>query len=138
VEYYQRELRRNNYMSAIEKVIKEAVEKGGYKGANSVEFPTMDFGSVSLILNTGGKLHYWWSEIFLDPLFWQALGKARGWDKDKLFTYERETKWGSGKYVQATRMPNPRKNAYKAHWHRFIDHLAAGKDAESFFADLLK
>jgi hypothetical protein len=24
------------------------------------------------------------------------------------------------------------------HWHRLIDHLAEGKDAESFFADLLK
>jgi hypothetical protein len=27
-------------------------------------------------------------------------------------------------------------NAWRFHWHRFIDHLADGKDCESFFADL--
>ena len=27
-------------------------------------------------------------------------------------------------------------NASRFHWHRFIDHLADGKDAESFFAAL--
>jgi hypothetical protein len=42
---------------------------------------------------------------FYDPDFWKALATARKW-KDV--------------------------NASRFHWHRFIDHLADGKDAESF------
>ena len=53
------------------------------------------------------------SDIFLDPLFWQSLGKAMGWDKNK--------------YIIGN---------WKAHWHRFIDHLVEGKEAESFFEKL--
>jgi hypothetical protein len=44
-------------------------------------------------------------EHFYDPDFWKALATARKW-KDV--------------------------NASRFHWHRFIDHLADGKDAESF------
>jgi hypothetical protein len=49
------------------------------------------------------------TEHLHDPDFWKALVKAR--------------KWGDV-------------NAWRFHWHRFIDHLADGKDAESFFAAL--
>jgi hypothetical protein len=57
------------------------------------------------------------SEIFLDPSFWQALGKARYYTKD--------TKEGS-----------IRSKLWLQDWHRFIDHLAEGMDAESFFNSL--
>jgi hypothetical protein len=56
---------------------------------------------------------------FLDPLFWQALGKARGW-----------TVCESGSIWQGV----PK---WRYWWHRFIDHLADGKDAESFFKSLV-
>jgi hypothetical protein len=49
------------------------------------------------------------SEHFHDPDFWKALATARRWEDA---------------------------NAWRFHWHRFIDHLADGKDAESFFATL--
>jgi hypothetical protein len=49
------------------------------------------------------------SEHFQDPDFWKALATARRWEDV---------------------------NAWRFHWHRFIDHLADGKDAESFFASL--
>lgn len=48
--------------------------------------------------------------LFLDPSFWQSLGKALGWDEDSI--------------------------ALNSYWHSFIDHLADGKDAESFFQPL--
>ena len=51
------------------------------------------------------------SEHFQDPDFWKALATARRWEDV---------------------------NAWRFHWHRFIDHLADGKDAESFFASLWK
>lgn len=50
---------------------------------------------------------------FLDPLFWQSLGKAMGW----IYLSDTPEHW-------------------KKEWHRFIDHLAEGKDAESFFESL--
>lgn len=45
-----------------EQAIKEAVEKGGYK------------------MPQGRYAKRWAIQVaFLDPLFWQALGQARGW-----------------------------------------------------------
>ena len=41
-----------------------------------------------------------------DPTFWKALGEARSWQDT---------------------------GAWLIHWHRFIDHVAFGKDVESFF-----
>jgi hypothetical protein len=49
------------------------------------------------------------SEHLQDPDFWKALTTARKWEDV---------------------------NSWRFHWHRFIDHLADGKDAESFFAGL--
>lgn len=60
--------------------------------------------------------------IWLDPLFWQALGESMGW---KTGYYE----YGSAN--EAIEM-----SPWQAKWHRFIDHLASGKDIESFFAPL--
>ena len=56
--------------------------------------------------------------IFLDPLFWQALGKAMGWAKNHLYKRNAIT--------------------WKDYWHLLIDHLASGKDTESFFKQLLE
>ena len=55
-------------------------------------------------------------QIFLDPSFWQALGKAWGWEKDDHHYYSHSCN-----------------TAWEFKWHCFIDHLAEGKDAESFF-----
>ncbi|MGZ3411066.1 MAG: hypothetical protein ACXWKA_12060 [Xanthobacteraceae bacterium] len=62
------------------------------------------------------------SDVFLDPVFWQALGRARGWTTDE-----------DGKYWRGT-LAEWKANYWKTHWHNFIDQLAAGEDAESFFA----
>lgn len=80
------------------------------------------------------------SSIFDDPLFWQSLGKDMGWES------------GDGIYgvCSITRKKcklNPvfladclcHKEAtvrWDTEWHRFIDTLAEGGTAESFFKDL--
>lgn len=67
----------------------------------------------------------WLKEKFLlDPLFWQALGKAMGW------------KPNDPNISHATQSGMERCSICL--WHRFISHLAEGKDAESFFNELLK
>ncbi len=96
-------------MTNIEKAIREAVEKGGYARGKSI------FTADGVVrLNANPEL------FFLDPAFWQALGKARGWDSKK-------------KYLRFGTM----RLEWQHKWHYFIDHLAEGKDpAESFFATL--
>lgn len=60
--------------------------------------------------------------FFLDPLFWQSLGKE---SIDSAFK----------KYPKAL---GTRFTPWKDEWTRFIDHLAGGRTAESFFEELLK
>ncbi len=95
----------------MEQAIKKAIQEGGYGKRNyrwnddTIEERNLPFLEKE--------------EILLDPLFWQALGKAEGWEKDGSDTYF--SNWTSWQY----------------YWHRFIDHLAEGKSADSFFEELL-
>ena len=49
------------------------------------------------------------TEHLNDPNFWKALEKARSWQD---------------------------LGAWLFHWHRFVDHIAFGKDVDSFFREL--
>jgi hypothetical protein len=81
---------------------------------------------------------------FLNPPFWQSLGKALGWDRPIKYRQSiparmvsRVSKNGVIKYAVPAhiRMMSKRTHdRWTKEWHRFIDHLAEGKDAESFFA----
>lgn len=95
-------------MNYIEQAIREAVEKGGYMPPTAV-----DSDEIPAAIRYFAKSPY---RVFLDPTFWQALGKARGWGAEA---------WGWGG------------ETWVMEWHRFIDALAEGKDAESFFKNLL-
>jgi hypothetical protein len=104
-------------MTAIEQAIKEAIEKGGY-------CPLHQGARIHhLRLNIEGKINPTYNlsdHVFLEPEFWQALGKAREWDMNKHLCSE------CGLH----------NDGWAYEWHRFIDHLAEGKDAESLFANL--
>ncbi len=69
------------------------------------------------------------SRVLLDPLFWQALGKAEGWEKKTVKGQPCGIKDCTGEHLKGT--------DWKEQWHRFIDHLAEGKTADSFFENLL-
>lgn len=77
--------------------------------------------------------------IFLDPLFWQALGKKLGWDNDPMYctsgcgcAYPN----GDGSHEFGC-VWKKNINWYGQYWHEFIEHLAEGKDIDSFFNALL-
>jgi hypothetical protein len=121
-------------MTAIEQAIEDAVEKGGWKQPGD--------GWISCDLEHTD--HY-----FLNPLFWQALGKARGWKGITERTYycaspnevtnlENNNPYNERYYFGGylPKVSVSTMNAACKHWHDFIDHLAEGKDAESFFATL--
>lgn len=104
-------------MTHIEQAIVEA-RKNGWEG---VDLPSPEY--------------FQWSEkrygqnydqaaqalMFLDPLFWKAYGKARGWEEHKGADCEciHVGQW-----------------CYMSYWELLIHHVAEGKDAESFFANL--
>lgn len=101
--------------------MKNAIEKA-IEGGWMLDTPNVQManeGRAWLFTETDGIkekiLHS--GDILISPLFWQALGKAMGWDEE----YDYENK----------------REAWIGYWHRFIDHLASGGDAESFFATLI-
>jgi hypothetical protein len=110
-------------MTYIQQAIRDAVEKGQFNPWPAV------WGKTTFV--EAGTTRAWWKNpvtkrrvsivltaIFFDPSFWQALGKARGWGIEP-----------SGSIWQGVEQ-------WRIRWHDFIDHLADGKDAESFFNDL--
>lgn len=90
--------------------IKEAIEKAVSAGYKVPAFPK---GMVEEV-------------YFLDPLFWQSLGKSLGW---------KDPKYGTCQCMQgeSCEFCNRGNTMWEYHWHRFIDHLAEGKSIESFF-----
>ena len=115
----------------IEQTIQKAIEGGwdvGYDEKNGHIYTRDNFDSKGNV--TGGSILSE-REIFLDRLFWQALGKSLKW--------ERVLDWypvtdvhcvRCGEEVMGTQI------AWKYYWHRFIDHLIEGKSPESFFETL--
>lgn len=98
--------------------MKEAIQKaveGGYGTMKSQAY--CSFGNeIRNCLHTS------------DPLFWQAVGKSLGWG---------ETIHCSGQCYGFIDDNDTTAPLWKYYWHEFIDHLSEGKDAESFFNELL-
>lgn len=85
----------------VQQAIEKAIEGGWDKSQNEKLFP--------FVRDT-------WS----DPLFWQSLGKALGWNETHTDGKKKWLEW----------------HKWKFEWHRFLDFLAEGKSAEEFFATL--
>lgn len=99
--------------------MKEAIEKaieGGWK-PRGVEIK--EWSSKENVFNLIP-----WQEVTSDPLFFQCLGKSFGWEKCTMYSFS------TGKVYS--------ENQWLYEIHRFIDHLASGKDAELFFKELLQ
>lgn len=105
-------------MTYTEQAIKIAIENG-WEGASLNLVGSVKTLGVRIGLENKEK-------VCLDPLFWQALEKGLGWHKH------------GHKYTQGgIKVPIDYGEKWQEHWHHFIDHLAEGKDIESFFIALL-
>jgi hypothetical protein len=108
-------------MTAIEIAIQDAI-RGGWR-------PPFILRRVELEVGFGELFYQMYASVFIDPLFWQALGKSRGWAEEVM---------PSGRTVadpsrKQSQILTP---SYRWYWHRFIDHLIAEKTAEDFFKSL--
>ena len=101
----------------MKEIIQKAVE-GGYPN---------DWGFGTDRVNAYSE--YDWNMAFKEAIiqveFWQALAISLGWETSTEFSLE----GGVSKTRQV--------GEWLDNWHLLIDHLADGKDAESFFKNLL-
>lgn len=109
-------LDRKPAMTYLEQAIKDAVEKGGYDIENIRFNGQLMYPDA---LSSRGEKPV--SALLLDPAFWQALGRARGWDESKFYSYD-------GVHATGKNMP-------EAQWYHlsFIQHLWKDGTTEEFF-----
>jgi len=100
----------------IEKIIKKAIE-GGWNEKHAYFYCPL----------SGEQLDH----AFNDPSFWQSLGKAMGWGEFENVNAGWVEDNQCGECLSDIKIPE-----WKHQWHRFINHLAEGKGAKSFFKDL--
>lgn len=91
----------------------ERAKAGGYKGFDEPEIVLAEWNDT----DGGGKVH---GHFLLDPLFFQALGKAEGLE-DESYGDEFDAEHFNGWSV----------------WHRLIDARSQGKTIEEYFEALL-
>ena len=119
----------------MDKAIKKAIE-GGYRQDLKEEWQNLE--ECSEQCRSYKPFGKWLNsylvilpkeQILLDPLFWQALSEIQ----------KKET----GKWVQQNRCYGCGKSNgsdvwENTDWHNLVNHLAEGKDINSFFEELLK
>jgi hypothetical protein len=96
----------------IQQAIEKAIE-GGFSSQVAIEHVEDLKSHKTLTIHD-----YGW--VFVREDFWMSLGKAMEWENNV--------------YVEGKGIRDVKEWLYQ--WHRFIDHLAEGKDAESFFESL--
>jgi len=95
----------------IKTAIEKAIEGGWY--LKSQQFWVLENTSEK------GRIDANMSSIFLDPSFWESLGKSLGW----------------GEIDNELEKSGMRKE-WQIKWHRLIDHLSSGKDIASYFKEI--
>jgi len=109
----------------IEQIIEKAIE-GGWNELPKGQKIQVEIWEGNHYVYAGGA-EICLEMYLLNPLFWQALGKKMGWKEVKNESLSKTDDFGGFYYLQE----------WLKHWHRFIDHLAEGKDIESFFIQFL-
>lgn len=131
-------------MNSIEQAIRKAIE-GGWKGLYPVSPHVPPPGTEWNKPRCGDcfcgiqDLHSHYQNddrAFLDPEFWRCVGKAMGWNYNHVCIIDGDPMLNRGDCGNERHTVETYEWSY--YWHRFIDHLAEGKDAESFFSELLK
>ena len=112
----------------IEETIKEAID-GGWDNKN-LRFDGKHWrqwdGTENEPIVFKDELY---GKVFLDPLFWQALGKGMGWEENYHRIVRSPCNDMPGRYAWT----GPQ---FIYEMHLFIDHLASGGEIEEFFAKL--
>lgn len=93
--------------------IKQAIEKAIERGWNQYNARFMIAPELGVVPEVA----------FLDPLFWQSLGRAMGWEDTPMDFY-------------GDRFTRRKRTEWESYWHRFLGVLADGGTSEDFFKEL--
>jgi len=125
----------------IETAIEKAIEGGWIyrQGMSFREWHYYDKGRpfVRAYFDTSSNSHdIQWEEIMLDPIFWQSLGKAMGW-QECYYQYHYKFNEPYPFNVKSKSMSHqPHYLLWQYYWHSLIDHLADGGTIEEYFKKL--
>jgi hypothetical protein len=119
----------------IENAIQKAIE-GGYDFKGRIRGENWDIyngpyeddltGKPCLMVVFGPERRtYSLAVLWIDPLFWQCLGKALGWGD------ESECPLACCGGICPINIP-----MWQSQWHRFISHLSGGGTIGSFFENI--
>ncbi len=125
----------------MEQAIKKAIE-GGWKPFtdDKVKKRFELEEHYAIFYDSVNVRRYAFSDMFINPKFWQALGKNMNWRScyKHRMTNENILRCSiCGRKPHVDPLCSNIYDEWKDKWHSFIDHLASGKDAESFFKSLL-
>jgi hypothetical protein len=115
----------------LQEVITKAIE-GGFSSQVAIEHVEDLKSHKTLTIHD-----YGW--VFVREDFWMSLGKAMGWNQGDIGVCSSCGSRGEAENHVKCNCSEPLPEIIEEwlyQWHRFIDHLAEGKDAESFFESL--
>lgn len=118
----------------MEKAIQKAIE-GGWNWRKDIFDFNRDVDDWEEGMDVCIRLYPFHDSILLSPLFWQALGKAMGWTSFYEYRSVHSTNENPDTGPMGAEIRGPR---WLKEWIGLTLHLAEGKDAESFFNELLK
>lgn len=102
-------------MNHTQKIIEDAI-KGGW---NDYPAPALQWLFDNNAISE--------EKALLDPSFWKAVGKTRGWKPSGVYSSNVHRGIKDGYW---------RDHQWKISWHRFIDHLADGLTIEEALSKL--
>jgi hypothetical protein len=109
----------------IQQAIEKAIE-GGLREGEKWKFVSANRYWAVWLDGNGTETTIAMEMYFMSPLFWQSLGKAMGWEEELVIE-----NYDTIAYQYWKGRPQ-----WVFEWHRFIEYLVEGKDAESFFKNL--
>lgn len=131
-------------MQYLNEAIRIAIEKGGYAPTDSgepvVEYSIVDKNYIWVYEEDGTGARPTFNDIVVDPLFWQALGKALGWNDEKIevgpILHEHNGEL-CGKVFCETVGVTHKAAKWKVIAHQYFDLVLTGGDTEKFWKELL-
>ncbi len=126
-------------MTNTQRFISLAIE-GGWRKAEKPNLSVNENGECFVDFLGGHDTGtYFESDILLDPLAWQAVGKVKWRPMKKAQTMPARINGKRGAVVAHKRMMSyPRTNQWLKEQHRFIDLLADGKSIEEALGEILR
>jgi hypothetical protein len=126
----------NNTSLAIQKAVERGYRFGDFSEMIKIEVAEQQVWWTN---GEGGVRIVSFSDLYLDPLFWMALGKTEGWgsfydDEGMPRVYSTQGWYPDTKDFSS----GQDEMMWQAYQHRLIDAIQQGRSIDEFFGEILK